>query len=122
MPKCCIYVQYMIVLRYIHGGRRFEVADFSFNRNSEAVPVLLRGNSYKMVGWKGFVDLERVKTLANPRPVRLVISEYSVAVGSEPIWYKVPKGHWVQGALMEKGVYAVMYHGVPRMVGGNKSA
>lgn len=80
-------------------------------------PVRLRNGKYSMVNWLGFIDLEEVQESPGKRkPVKLLVTHYSVSVGDTDHWREVPEGMCVQGCLEDRGVYAVMEDGKPRIV------
>ncbi|MGI9292634.1 MAG: hypothetical protein ACR2PS_01515 [Pseudomonadales bacterium] len=73
---------------------------------AESVGVLLRDGESRHQRWLGFIDEEAARRLPDARPVLLDIDRYSDGEYPAP-WVNVPEGHFVQGCLIEAGVYAV---------------
>ena len=72
-----------------------------------SVDVLLRNGEYEGAHWLGFIDEESARKIPFARPVLLKVARYSD--GDYPItpWVDMPFGHFVQGCLIDAGVYAV---------------
>ena len=76
----------------------------------ETVGVLTRDGRTHQIRWLGFIKRENARR-STGRPVKLVISR----VGKEDL----QSGQYVQGCLVEEGVYAVI-DSVVVVVGGKK--
>mgnify|MGYP000241716126 CR=1 FL=1 len=83
----------------------------------EVVGVQLRAGGVKCVPWRGFMDLEHVRTLQQAIPVKLVISAYVPGdeIGCARI--ELTPGQYGQGCLFDGVVYGVLVDGKPRIVG-----
>ncbi len=74
---------------------------------SDSVGVLLRNGDYRYQHWLSFIDEENARHLPSALPVLLQATRYCDDDGSVPAWIEVPAGHFVQGCLIDAGVYAV---------------
>lgn len=73
---------------------------------AETIGVLLRNGEFRYRRWIGFIDEEKARRLPSALPVLLQVTRY--CDGDYPTgWVEVPSGHFVQGCLIEAGVYAV---------------
>lgn len=94
MPTLCWRFNYRNIELYADG-------------KSEHVPVMLRDGDYKCERWLGFIDETDARQLPAARPVLLKIFRYSNGAYLLSPWIDVPKGEFVQGCLVEDGVYAI---------------
>jgi|GEM_PF-785911 len=105
----------MITLRYRYNSIFKSVREGDIPKH-ELLPVLTKDGDFERVKWLGFIDLEDAKAMANAKPVKLDIHQYSTSVDPMPKWRYMPEGLAVQGCLTNLGVYAVAEDGRPRMV------
>ena len=86
----------------------------------ENVGVLTREGDYRYLPWIGFIEVERARTLAHARPVKLKITAISSMQGVGD-WSQLCAGDHVQGCLVARGVYGVLVAGLPRIIAATDS-
>lgn len=99
MPTLCWRFNYRNIELYADGDSK------------ASVPVMRRDGDYKCEPWLGFItedEARRLHQLHRAKPVLLKIYRYSDGVYPLTAWQDVPKDHFVQGCLVNKGVYAVV--------------
>ena len=94
MPSLCWRLNYRNV--ELHADTR-----------AESVGVLLRNGDCRYQHWLGFIDEENARHLPSALPVLLQATRYCDDDGPVSSWVEVPAGHFVQGCLIDAGVYAV---------------
>ncbi len=73
---------------------------------SESVGVMLRDGEVRHRHWLGFIDEADARLLPDAHPVLLNIARYRNEDATVS-WVDLPSGHFVQGCLVDAGVYAV---------------
>ncbi len=75
----------------------------------DSIGVFLKSGETIYKRWLGFIDLEearRISRISTARPVRLAVEEYSNdALNTQ--WRDLPPGQFIQGCLVDEGVYGV---------------
>ena len=76
----------------------------------ETVGVLLRDGEYRYLPWLGFIDRDRARRIG--KPVKLRINRVGVQGDFGTTWRDLSGGRHILGCRTDKGVYAVVEHGV----------
>lgn len=69
--------------------------------------MYLKNGDVQYVRWLGFISVDDAKELAGARPVKLEVTRYTDESGLGVNWIDVPNDQFVQGCLVESGVFAV---------------
>ena len=88
--------------------------------DDQSVGVQLNSGELYYVKWLGFLTQRQAQSMPNARPVKLKISRYCQDYGQWPTWIDMAPGQFVQGCLVERGVYAVTIDSA-RIVTGHRS-
>mgnify|MGYP000188353390 CR=1 FL=1 len=81
----------------------------------EEIGVVLRTGGVRYIRWLGFIDVSSARSLRGGVPVKLVAAAYR----SEILFSRIDlePGQYVQGFLVNDGVYGVLVDGTPRIIG-----
>jgi len=83
------------------------------NACNKDVGCMRRDGSFQYVRWLGFISVEGAKALPQARPVRLEIEAISSVDPSQHEWKRLAKNEYVQGCLIEGGMFGVVVGGTP---------
>lgn len=75
-------------------------------KNIESVGVYMADGRVTYKRFLGFLELEAARLIKGAIPVKLDVQQYSDDMYFES-WVTLPEGKYVQGCLIESGVYAV---------------
>lgn len=79
------------------------------------MPVKLKNGDYRRVKWLGFIDLCDAQSIANAKPVKLLVASHSVPVSPDPKWIHLKDREANQGCLTIDSVYCVAEDGSPKI-------
>ena len=90
----------------------YRLIELDQNATDQSIGVVMRCGETRFFPWRGFIELERARSLTGGVPVKLEASRVGVRGLRETDWRDVLPGQFVQGCWFEGGVYAVL---VPRV-------
>ena len=76
--------------------------------HGQTIGLVRRDGSTGFVKWLGFADLEYAKSLKGARPVKLVVARIGVKDGFNTLWTDLNPEQFVQGCLVDTGVFAIV--------------
>ncbi len=89
--------------------KKFNYAWLNFEPGGRGgqVEVYLRNGRTRAVRWLGFIELNQARVMPGAKSVRLKVDRYTNREAPFD-WETVHAGQYVQGCLIEEGVFAVV--------------